>query len=176
MAESTNPNGAVTRFAYDALDRLTRVTDAMQQATAFGYDALGRRISLTASVSFGQPALVETRAFTDNGQLASVTNANGHTVGFAYDGFDRLATTTYPRPCPAPCPGPTTETLTYDADSNVLTAKDRAGDVTSFAYDSLNRLVTLTPPNGEPVVSYRYDQAGRVTTVSDTSSDYGGLR
>ena len=33
---------------------------------------------------------------TANGQRASLTDANTNTIAFAYDGFDRLATTTYP--------------------------------------------------------------------------------
>jgi hypothetical protein len=40
-----------------------------------------------------------------------------HATSFAYDGFDRLATTTYP---PDSTNTQTTEALTYDADSNVL--------------------------------------------------------
>jgi RHS repeat-associated protein len=63
-----------------------------------------------------------------------------------------------------------TETLTYDADSNVLTRKTRANQTISFAYDTLNRLITKTPPSPAPVVSYRYDLAGRLTGVSDTSA------
>lgn len=80
----------------------------------------------------------------------------------AYDGFDRLATTTYPLG--------STEVLTYDADSNVLTRKTRAGDTISFAYDTLNRLTTKTPPSPAAMVSYRYDLAGRLTSLSDTST------
>ncbi len=47
------------------------------------------------------------------GPLASVTNANGNAVSFAYDGFDRLGTTTHP--------DTSTESLGYDADSNITT-------------------------------------------------------
>jgi RHS repeat-associated protein len=94
--------------------------------------------------------------------LASLADANGNSTGFAYDGFDRLATTTYP--------GGTTETYTYDADSNVLTRKTRAGGTPiAFAYDTLNRLITKTPPTG-PVVTYTYDLMGGLKSASDNSS------
>jgi YD repeat-containing protein len=63
-----------------------------------------------------------------------------------------------------------TEVLTYDADSNVLTRKTRAGDTISFAYDTLNRLITKTPPSPAPVVSYRYDLSNRLMGVNDTSA------
>ena len=62
-----------------------------------------------------------------------------------------------------------TETLTYDASSNVLTRKTRANQTISFAYDTLNRLKTKTPPSA-PVVSYGYDLNSRLTSVSDTSA------
>jgi len=101
-------------------------------------------------------------AYTPDGLLASLTDANNHATSFAYDGFDRLATTTYPLG--------STETLTYDADSNVLTRKTRANQTIGFAYDTLNRLITKTPPSPAPVVSYRYDLAGRPTSVSDGSA------
>jgi RHS repeat-associated protein len=52
----------------------------------------------------------------------------------------------------------------------VSTRKTRAGDTISFAYDTLNRLITKTPPSPAAVVSYRYDLAGRLTGVSDTSA------
>ncbi len=102
------------------------------------------------------------KSSTPDGLLASLTDANNHATGFAYDGFDRLATTTYPLG--------STEVLTYDADSNVLTRKTRANQTIGFAYDTLNRLITKTPPSPAPVVSYRYDLAGRLMGVSDTSA------
>jgi RHS repeat-associated protein len=71
-------------------------------------------------------------------------------------------TTTYPLG--------STEVLTYDADSNVLTRKTRANQTISFVYDTLNRLITKTPPSPAPVASYRYDLNNRLMGVSDTSA------
>jgi RHS repeat-associated protein len=71
-------------------------------------------------------------------------------------------TTTYPLG--------STEVLTYDADSNVLTRKTRANQTISFVYDTLNRLITKTPPSPAPVASYRYDLNDRLMGVSDTSA------
>lgn len=70
----------------------------------------------------------------------------------------RLATTTYPLG--------STETLTYDADNNVLTRKTRNNQIISFAYGTLNRLRTKTPPSPAPVVTYRYGSP----VFSDTSA------
>lgn len=102
------------------------------------------------------------QAYTPDGLPASLTDANTNAISFGYDGFGRLATTTYPLG--------STEAFTYDAGGNVLTRKTRAGDTIAFAYDTLNRLVTKTPPSPATVVSYAYDLSGRLTGVSDTSA------
>jgi YD repeat-containing protein len=80
--------------------------------------------------------------------IASLTNANGFTTSFTPDGFDRLSTTTYPNS--------STQVLTYDADSNVLSRQTRAGATISFTYDTLNRLSTKAAPS-ESTVTYSYD-------------------
>jgi YD repeat-containing protein len=123
-------------------------------------DALGRQISVSNLGVQAAPLLQQ--AYTPDGLLASLTDANSHATSFAYDGFDRLTTTTYPLG--------STEILTYDADGNVLTRKTRANQTISFAYDTLNRLTTKTPPAPAPVVSYRYDLNGRLTSASDSSA------
>jgi len=123
-------------------------------------------ISTTSGQSWFNPLPDEghalSRQISISNPAASLTDANNHTASFAYDGLDRLATTTYPLG--------STETLTYDADSNVLTRKTRANQTIGFAYDTLNRLITKTPPSPAPVVSYRYDLGNRLMGVSDTSA------
>jgi YD repeat-containing protein len=159
-ATATDANNNTTSFSYDLLDRLSSVTDALGRTTSYGYDALSRKTSISNLAIQGSPLLQQ--AYTPDGLLASLTDANNHATSFTYDGFDRLATTIYPLG--------STETLTYDADSNVLTRKTRANQAIGFAYDTLNRLITKTPPSPAPVVSYRYDLGNRLMGVSDTSA------
>jgi RHS repeat-associated protein len=159
-ATATDANNNNTSFSYDLLDRVSSVKDAMGRTTSYGYDALSRQVAISNLAIQGSPLLQQ--AYTPDGLLASLTDANNHATSFAYDGFDRLATTTYPLG--------STETLTYDADSNVLTRKTRANQTIGFAYDTLNLLITKTPPSPAPVVSYRYDLAGRLVGVGDTSA------
>jgi len=160
VATTTNANGNVTRYAYDIADRLSNLTDPMGRATNYAYDALSR-LAQTSNTAI-QAAPLEQLTYTPDGLLASLTDANSHTTGFAHDGLDRLSTTTWP--------DSSTETLGYDADSNVLTRQTRNADTITFTYDTLNRLKTKTPPSPAPVVTYAYDLAGRVTSVSDTSA------
>ena len=159
-ATATDANNNTTSFTYDLLDRVSSVKDAMGRTTSYGYDALSRQISISNLAIQGSPLLQQ--AYTPDGLLASLTDANNHATSFAYDGFDRLATTTYPLG--------STEVLTYDAVGNVLTRKTRANQTIGFAYDTLNRLIAKTPPSPAPVVSYRYELAGRLMGVSDTSA------
>ena len=168
-ATTTDANGNVTRFAYDLLDRRTRVTDPMGRITTYAYDALS------------YPSGTDTASYTDRrsrtllrnvlplpgelrspyGQRASLTDANGNATSYTWDGLDRLSTTSWP--------GGSYETLGYDASGNVVSRGTRAGQPIAYAYDGLNRLVTKTPPSPWPAVSYTYDLAGRVKSVSDTS-------
>ena len=71
-----------------------------------------------------------------DGLRASLTDAKGNTTSFAYDRFNRLSTTTYP----TVSGGTRTETLGYDADSNVTSRCTRAGEPIAFTYDTLSRV------------------------------------
>jgi RHS repeat-associated protein len=162
-ATTTDANGNVTRYAYDLDDHLIGAIDPVGRVTTFGYDALGRPAQFSNSAIQSAP-LVQ-RAYTPDGLTASLTIARNNTTfnvtNFAYDGFDRLATTTYP--------DSSTETLGYDADGNVLTRKTRAAQTITFTYHTLNRLATKAAPL-EPTVTYTYDLAGRLIGASDTSA------
>ena len=182
QATATDANGNVTLYAYDLLDRLSQTTDALGRATRYTYDALSRPYQVFNPAFAGSipgGALVQ-QTYTADGLRASLTDAGNHTTSFAYDGFDRLATTTYP--------DSTTEAYTYDADSNVLTRKMRAtssGVTFSYAYDTLNRLCSKS--NGATAVAcgstvsspltayYAYDLTGRLTGVSDNSASIASI-
>lgn len=160
---TTDANGNVTRYAYDLDDRLVSITDPVGRVTTLGYDALSRPTQ--ASNLAIQAAPLVQRAYTPDGLTASLTIARNsvtfNTTSLAYDGLDRLASTTYP--------DSSTETLGYDADGNVLTRQTRAGATITFTYDTLNRLSTKAAPS-EPSVTYAYDLAGRLIGASDTSA------
>lgn len=167
-ATTTDANSNTTTFAYDLLDRLVRTTDVMNRVTTYGYDALGRRITVNNAAISANP--LAQQSFTLNGQRATLTDANSNVTSFAYDGFDRLATTTYPNS--------STTSLAYDADSNVTLRCTRAGKPIAYTYDTLNRLSTKTLPGTAAncaatpdgiVTTFSYDLAGRTTGVSDTS-------
>ena len=67
MATTTDTNGNVTRFAYDAVDRLMSVTDPVSRVTTYAYDAMSRR-TRTFNPAIQSGALV-TQAYTPDGLL-----------------------------------------------------------------------------------------------------------
>jgi len=87
--------------------------------------------------------------------------------------LDRLSVTTFPDSTSD------TETLSYDADSNIVAKVTRGGSTIAYAYDTLNRVcsktIAATPlacggSSGNPTTAYAYDLAGRTTGVSDNSA------
>src|SRR5712691_9576046 len=135
----------------------------------FTYNAASPPLLTAVSHGLGRSLMLRYNAAN---QLTSVSNTGGRRVAYAYDGagnydgFDRLSQTTYAFGTGLA----SSESFNYDADDNATSRTTRKGDIITFAYDTLNRLTTKTPPSPAPVVSYTYDRAGRVTSVSDTSS------
>ena len=159
-ATTTDANGNVSRFAYDPVDRLMSATDPVGRVTTYAYDAMSRQVSVSNLAVQSAPLI--SQSYTPDGLIGSFSDAAPNTTGFAYDGFDRLSTTTWPNS--------STEGLTYDANGNVLTRKTRAGATLTYTYDTLNRLSTKTPPSPAPVVTYTYDLANHLIGVGDTSA------
>jgi RHS repeat-associated protein len=172
LATATDAKGNVTRYDYDLLDRQVTLTDAMGRVTKFTYDAVSRPLQ-TSNPEIRKPAFptevapLLTQAWTPDGKLASLTDANGNTTSFEYDDFNRLKRTIYPDPITGAAG--TTEEYTYDNADNVTERKNRAGGTFTFGYDTLYRPTSKTPPSG-PVVTYGYDLASRPIRTSDTSA------
>jgi RHS repeat-associated protein len=159
ISTTTDANNNITRYAYDANDRLASTTDPLGRKLTYAYDAMSRKTSISNLAIQASPLLQQ--AYTPDGLIASLTNANGFATSFAPDGFDRLSTTTYPNS--------SKQVLTYDADSNILSRQTRAGATISYTYDTLNRLSTKIAPS-EPTVTYSYDLAGHPLGFADNSA------
>ncbi|MBI3677515.1 MAG: RHS repeat protein, partial [Proteobacteria bacterium] len=164
VATTTDADSRVVSTAYDALDRPDVITDPIGRKSHFTYNAAGETlVEYRAWTSTLQEAYA-TYSYTPNGKQASVYDADGstHITAFAYDGFDRLLTTTFP--------DSTTEQLSYDADSDVLTKLNRSGQTLTYTYDNLDRLATkLMPASPSNITTtWTYDLASRITNLSDT--------
>jgi len=137
------------------------------------YDAVGRVSAMLEGVGTSDFATERTYAYNPNGTIANAVDASNNMTGYGYDGFDRLSRTNYPSKTKGAHDSDASdnEQLTYDSNGNVLTFKNRAGQVTSFSYDALNRTTHKAAPASG--TDYTYDNLGQLLTAKDSSSGQG---
>lgn len=178
---------AVTQYSHDTVGRPECVAQRMNPAV-FGslpasactlgtqgsagpdrivkthYDAAGRANRTESAVGTADQADEAAATYTDNGQVATVTDGKGNKTTYEYDGHDRLKKTRYPHPSTAGTSSTTDyEELGYDAGSNVTSTRLRDGQMIGFGYDDLSRVTSKDLPGSNPDTSYSYDLIGRMT-------------
>ncbi len=166
----------ITRSTYDDASRLTVVQKAYGVTTANGFPA-------TLQQDYA------TYTYTDNGKLASVTDANGNKAAYTYDGHDRQVRWYFPSPS-TPGTASTTdfEEYAYDANGNRTSFRKRDGRTFTYSFDNLDRMTAkvvpdncITPPptyvcTNPPTaatrdLSYTYDAQGRQLTALFQTGD-----
>jgi RHS repeat-associated protein len=153
---------AQTTFGYDGVGRASTTTVKMfgqgsDRVMTTSYDAVGR-VSGVTSASGTAEASTEMQAYTANGQVQSVTDGNGNTTTYSYEGHDRRYRTTYV--------DGTFDEVAFDAGSNIIARRLRDSNLITFTVDTLNRPTAKSFSNGEAGVSYGYDLQGHVTSVN----------
>ncbi|RAP56919.1 hypothetical protein BTJ49_12320 [Oleiagrimonas sp. MCCC 1A03011] len=192
----TNTDTANTQstMAYDAMDRVTGVTDPDNLSTIYTYDGLGDRTSLQ-SPDTG----TSTDTFDAAGNRLTHTDAKGQVSTSTYDALNRLATQQYTDStldvayhydeadsvtgCSGSYPvgrltrivkGDTTTTYCYDAHGNVTKkTQNQNGTVATVAYgySGGDRLQSVTYPDGTEA-DYAYDSDGRMQSLSLIPPDH----
>jgi len=186
-----DPTG-VTTYAYDDLDRLTRITlPRGRGAVVYGYDPAGRVTSLRyphgATVCYGYDAAgrLETvadgtnataYAYYPDGLLKSAQLPNGIVSQYAYDSFARLTDLVHTNAF-----GQLVAAFHYGMDNNgnrtQVTIRRLALDVPGplamvtnvyrYAYDARDQLIRAEHPDGS-AVEYTYDDnANRLSRSAD---------
>jgi RHS repeat-associated protein len=184
----------VTQYSYDAVGRLECTALRMNPAnwntgsactantagsagpdriTKYTYDAAGQLTKVQTGYGATEQADEVTATYSDNGKLATVTDAEGNKTTYEYDGFDRVAKTRLPDTTKGAGTSSTTDYTqpTYDANGNVTSIRLRDGTSIGFTYDTLNRPTAKNLPGSEPDVSYTYNLLGRMTGASHTGND-----
>lgn len=88
-----------------------------------------------------------TYTYTANGKQKTVTDANGTTATYDYDGHDRLKRWRFPSKTTAGVSSASDyEEYGYDLAGRRTTARKRDGLVLTFAYDALGRVTSKTVP------------------------------
>jgi RHS repeat-associated protein len=132
------------------------------------FDAANQELKVQVAVGTAVAADDETRAYTLNGKLGTLTDGEDNRTTFEYDGYDRLAKTRYPVTTLGALASSTTdyEKLSYDANGNVTTRRLRDGQLINTAYDNLNRATLKDLPAPESDVAYAYDLQGRMLSAT----------
>jgi RHS repeat-associated protein len=141
LLTATGPNNVSVTSTYDACNRLLTSTNGRGDTTTYHYDDPGKK-----------------------GLLCWKKNGNQAQTTYTYDYLYRLSQVTHP--------DNSTEQYSYDQNGNVLTYTNGGNFTNSYVYDKENRLTTINHPGtGSPVatapISYGYDDAGRMTTMTD---------
>jgi RHS repeat-associated protein len=132
-------NDRITLTTYDNAGQVQRVTRAYGDASLQEvYEYYCNPITYPLATS---PAPPSVNCYSPNGKELTVTDAVGNTTTYAYDGFDRLSTTTFPVTARAAGQSDATdyESYQYDANSNRVALRKRDGRYVSWCYDSLSR-------------------------------------
>jgi len=146
--------GPVTRYAYDAVGRVTRMTDGMGQDTNYTYDALDRvlTVRLPPPVA-GSPLVFQTSFTYDQYDAATgllfqtAADPNGQTTRNGFDAVGNLRQAV----------DGLGKVTSYGYASNMLSSvTDANGNSTSYTYDAKRQLIQTTFPGG-PFESYTYD-------------------
>ena len=148
-------------FDYDPVGNLASAQNGAGQLTKYTYDAVERLKTLTYPPTTARPlGRVVTYNYKDNGLLDSLLDGS-ISYGFGYDDNANLTTTTFPNGV--------TETRGYD-NLDRLNAIDATGSSSLLAldydYDAGSRLITATEQlNGSTATrNFTYDDSDRLKT------------
>lgn len=143
---------AVTRFHYMSNGQLREVMPPEGPATAYSYDDHGRLTGIGGAVF----------AYGDDGNIASVADAQGRESRFFYDAVNRLVRRESVVEGQA---NPVTQ-YRYDQNNNLAEFIDAEDRSTWFAYDALDRLTEITYPDLD-AATRAYDDAGNLSRMED---------
>ncbi len=168
-----------TSYEYDALNRVTAVTDSSKGRTLYDYD------SVTGKVCRITDALGNQRTFRYNGageltektdiygnttryeynalgQTVSVTDGAGRTTRYSYLPGGRLEKTVYP--------DGRQMMYEYDGLGRVSRKTDGQGYSLFYSYDVLGRVQRISS-NAEQAKYYAYDVMGNITAITDANGN-----
>lgn len=187
VIQETDPLGHTTKYTYDALNRKTKLTNALDKdyvfsydvaghlldeidpkdnMTLYGYDRLGRKISTMDGL--GNEYLF---AYDASGNLLTQTDPLQHVTQYQYDGLNRKIKEIQPDPDSSDPLVSSVTRFEYDAAGNLekmiqvvdATTNPPTERVTTYVYDEVNRLKNEILPDP--------DEGGSLTSPT-TTYDY----
>lgn len=168
-------NSRTTSFLYDAASRVTSMTDPFTNGIGYGYDPAGNRTSITypgskvvtyafdaddrlARVKDWLGAAVTTYNYNSAGIVQSISNANGTTTSFTYDGANRLTALANRR-----------SNSSVIADYSLVL--DKMGNPTGITRNE----PLAPPPSTAADMLYSYGDANQIQSAGSVSYTHDGL-
>ncbi len=176
--------GNTTSFEFDQRNRLITTTEPLSHVTSYDYDQASNKIKETRPdnkfrtwdtfdplnrVTHMTGFLSDPTSYLYDfaGNRTQMTDSKGAVYSFGFDAMNRKISATYPADAGGAL---RSETWTYDANSNLATYINPAGQTNAFTYDNRNRLVANDWNAFGPDVTRTYDAASRLISVSTTDS------
>ncbi|WP_421617413.1 RHS repeat domain-containing protein [Brevibacillus sp. TJ4] len=166
LQEEYLPSGEKETFTYDVNGNLQQYTDKAGNRHEYTYTPFYDLASIVSKNVSGSVVNTETWEYVANTSLVSrQTNSNGPGTSsrqeqrFAYDPFHRLAS--------QQVFGRTYQFVHKDRDGQIDELVYPDGTKVSYSYDQAGRLKTVTSPlTGSIAMNYRTDQTGETLTVT----------
>ena len=164
LIKVTDPRLGQTQYAYNGIDQLVAVTDPRNLSTSYNYDGLA---NLNSQVSPDTGTTANT--YDAAGNLLTQTDAKSQVTTYAYDALNRVTSITFQ--------DGSKQNYAYDQGANgigrlsSIAEIDPAQQITSqlaYAYDQKGRVVseTRTIDGVAYLLAYSYDAAGRLSGLT----------
>jgi RHS repeat-associated protein len=188
LTQISSPLGRDVVYTYDSRGLSTTMTDPWSTNTAYVYNSLGLLTSSSQGNGAAQRPLTFT--YTPAGYPASITDPLGRAFSFNYDAVGRLTSESLP--------GSRTVAYHYNADGDLTGITPPGRPMHSFEYNRIALLTAYVPPavagsgatrtiyeynrdqqvtkitrpDGQ-VLTYGYDNSGRLNTLTTPRGAYG---
>ncbi len=153
VIQTTDPEGAITRFEYDKNNMLIKKIDRRGGVWTWEYDD-----ELNPTKETNPLGHVTTHTYNKMSKRLSTTDAENRTTSFEYDKLYRMIKVTDP--------AKNIYTYEYDPNGNLLTLTDPLNYRTRFVYDATNRRKFVYDALGG-MTEYCYDPLDRIVQAFD---------
>jgi len=157
LIEETAPDGAVTKYDYDKSGRIIATVFPDGSVIRFRYGPH----SLPIAMLDAEGTTLETYEFDTLGNRTAII-AGSEKTRFHYDTLNRC--------CKVEYPDGTIEQRIFDAEGNVLSRKNRLGNMWHFQYGSWNKLTCVTDPEGH-TTKYSYNKWDKIDGITDPNGN-----
>ncbi len=138
----------------DGPDRISQVT----------YNNADQPISVIQGLGSSDQITERSMTYTNNGAIATLTDAGGNLTTNVYDGFDRLSRIRFPNASGGGSSTTDYDEYFYNAGSMPTSLRRRDGQIIAYSYDNLSRQTFADAPGTALDLTTSYDNFSRVLT------------